>query len=191
MKSYRLWYSSGHIVWNLYQIYTVEDAWSSKQQCKDCEWPSQFIVCWQLCLFNRRCMEANVMKCGSLRLQKACDITAEPPCYFLLLLHKEWCVAFIFAMCMQSILCWSAVSERPRTHTRQGDGRHSCKQFNSTESNNAVQRRQPNHLEAFKAILNTQLTGRDRWVGMAAKLTDTTVIRQPKTRIWGDVDKSH
>ena len=58
------------------------------------------------------------------------------------------------------------------THKMRRAARHSCKQFNISESNNAVQRRQPNHLEAFKATLYTQLIGRGRWVRMVAKLRE-------------------
>ena len=126
MKSYRLWYFSGHIV--IYTKYTVQDAYSSKRQWKDCEWTSQLIVYWQLGLFNRRCMEANELWCGIRRPQKRCYITAEPSCYFLVLLHKEWSVVVIFAKCMQSMLYRSQPKANAYEHTQEARGRASFSQ---------------------------------------------------------------
>lgn len=119
------------------------------------------------------------------------DITAEPSCHFLLPLSKEWSVAAISCEVYAVSALPVTFQQMPTgTHKRRGAVRHSCKQFNIWESNNAVERLQPTQLEEFKAILNTRLVDRDRWVRMAANLRHTTVIYQPKTLIWGEADKS-
>ena len=73
------------------------------------------------------------------------DITAEPSCHFLLLLHKEWSVAVISCQLYTvNALPKSSVSECQRTHTR-GVGPHVILASNLISRNKIMQSAPPAH----------------------------------------------